>query len=124
MSIPNFQSEEHQQEFELIFAEKAVAYIKCMDAVKELMYGPSSNYSNLPGACLEVVQSIASTLLYDAEYAFKDAHPEYKNSDDELFIPYRSFKENVAEALKEALESQKECPPCDTLQCTDHLADD
>jgi len=19
---------------------------------------------------------------------------------------------------------QKECPPCDTLQCTDHLADD
>ena len=41
--------------------------------------------------------------MYDTEYTFKDAHPEYKNSDDELFIPYKSFKQNVLEALNEAL---------------------
>ena len=104
MSIPNFQSEEHQQEFEALFEEKASTYIKMMDKVKNIMYGYSTTYANLPGACLEVVQSVASTLLYDAEYAFKDAHPEYKNGDDEIFIPYKSFKENVAEALKEALD--------------------
>ena len=28
------------------------------------------------------------------------------NEDDELFIPYRSFKENVTEALKEALKEE------------------
>ena len=103
MSIPNFQSEEHRQEFEALFEQKASTYINMMNKVKDLMYGSSTTYNNLPGACLEVVQSVASTLLYDAEYAFKDAHPEYKNSDDELFIPYRSFKENVLEALNEAL---------------------
>ena len=105
MSIPNFQSEEHQQEFELLFAEKAVTYIKLMDVVKELMYGTGhGNYSNLPGTCLEVVQSIASTLMYDTEHVFKDAHPEYKTDDDDIFIPYKSFKENVSEAMKEALD--------------------
>ena len=103
MSIPQFQSEEHQQEFEALFEQKATTYIKMMDKVKNIMYGYSTTYANLPGACLEVVQSVASTLLYDAEYAFKDAHPEYKNGDDELFIPYKSFKQNVTEALNEAL---------------------
>jgi hypothetical protein len=72
------------------------------------------NYSNLPGTCQEVLRDITQSLMYDTEYAFKDAHPEYKNSDDELFIPYRSFKENVTEALKEAMDSldkQEWCHP-------------
>jgi len=103
MTIPDFQTEDHQQEFELLFEQKAQVYINMMNKVKELMYGPSSNYSNLPGTCLEVVKDITQSLVYDVEYAFKDAHPEYKNSEDELFIPYRSFKENVLEALNEAL---------------------
>ena len=105
MSIPNFQTEEHQQEFEALFEQKASTYIKMMDKVKNLMFGPTCSYNNLPGACLEVVQSVASTLLYDAEYAFKDAHPEYKNGDDEIFIPYKSFKENVTEALESAIDA-------------------
>ena len=105
MSIPNFQSKEHREEFELLFAEKAATYIKMMDIVKELMYGTGhGNYANLPGTCLEVVQSIASTLMYDTEYTFKNAHPEYKTDDDDIFIPYKSFKENVSEAMKEALD--------------------
>ena len=103
MNIPTFKSTEHQEEFELIFAEKAVEYVKLLDTVKELMYGKGTgNYASLPGTCLEIVNDITRSLLYDAEYQFKDNHPEYKTDDDELFIPRRSFKEDVTEALLEA----------------------
>jgi len=128
MSIPDFQTEEHQAEFELLFEQKAQLYIHLMNKVKDMMYGPGGgNYANLPGTCQEVLRDITQSLIYDTEYEFKDAHPEYKNKDDELFIPYRSFKENVSEALLEANQkfwnSGIECPPCDTLACADHLAD-
>jgi hypothetical protein len=115
MSIPDFQSTEHQEEFELLFEQRAQVYVNLMNKVKDLMYGPGGgNYSNLPGTCQEVLRDITQSLMYDTEYAFKDAHPEYKNSDDELFIPYRSFKENVTDALKEAMDSvnkQEWCHP-------------
>ena len=104
MSIPDFQSPEHQQEFELLFEQKATTYINLMNKVKDMMYGTGGgNYSNLPGTCQEVLRDITQSIIYDTEYAFKDTHPEYKNGEDELFIPYRSFKENVFEALNEAL---------------------
>lgn len=107
MSIPDFKTEEHQTEFELLFEQKATTYINLMNKVKDLMYGPGGgNYSNLPGTCQEVLRDIAQSLIYDTEYAFKDAHPEYKNGEDELFIPYRSFKENVSDALNEALDKR------------------
>ena len=103
MNIPAFKSQEHQEEYELLFAEKAVQYVKMMDVVKELMYGTGTgNYANLPGTCLEVVNDITRSLLYDSETQFKENHPEYKTEDDELFIPRRSFKEDVTEALLEA----------------------
>ena len=71
-----------------------------MGIVKDLMYGTGSgNFANLPGTCQEVIRDITNTILYDVEYEFKDAHPEYKNDEDECFIPRRSFKENVEEAL-------------------------
>ena len=100
MNIPTFKTNEHQDEFELLFAEKAVQYVKLMNVVKELMYGTGhGNYANLPGSCQEVLRDITSSLLYDTEYTFKASHPEYKTDDDELFIPRRSFKEDVEEAL-------------------------
>ena len=102
MNVPTFKTTEHQEEFELIFAEKAVTYIKLLDTVKELMYGTTGNYNNLPGTCQEVLNDITRSLLYDADYQFKDNHPEYKTDDDELFIPRKSFKEDVTEALLEA----------------------
>jgi hypothetical protein len=127
MSIPDFQTEEHQAEFELLFEQKAHVYINMMNKVKDMMYGTGGgNYANLPGTCQEVLRDITQSLIYDAEYAFKAAHPEYKNGDDEIFIPYRSFKENVLEALNEALtpyELQYK-NECDTLACADHLGDD
>jgi len=103
MNIPTFKTTEHQEEYELLFAEKAVQYVKMMNVVKELMYGTGNgNYANLPGTCLEVVRDITQSLLYDTEYTFKASHPEYKTDDDELFIPRKSFKEDVTEALLEA----------------------
>jgi hypothetical protein len=126
MSIPNFQTEEHQQEFELLFEQKAQVYINMMNKVMGMMYGSSTVYNNLPGTCQEVLRDITQSIIYDTEYAFKDTHPEYKNGEDELFIPYRSFKENVLEALNEALtpyELQYK-NECDTLACADHLTDD
>jgi hypothetical protein len=41
--------------------------------------------------------------VYECERQFKETHQDYKTDDDEMFIPYRSFKENVLEALNEAL---------------------
>ena len=124
MTIPNFQSEDHQTEYELIFEQKATIYINMMNKVKDMMYGTGyGNYANLPGTCQEVIKDITQSLLYDVEVEFEKKFPEYKR-DDEVFIPYRSFKENVLEALNEALDSQKECPPCDTLACADHLTDE
>ena len=106
MNIPDFQSPEHQQEFEALFEQKATTYIDLMNKVKDMMYATGGgNYSNLPGTCQEVLRDITQSLMYDTEYTFKAAHPEYKNSEDELFIPYRSFKENVTEALESALDT-------------------
>ena len=123
MNIPTFKTTEHQDEYELLFAEKAVQYVKMMNVVKELMYGTGhGNYANLPGSCQEVIRDITSSLLYDTEYTFKALHPEYKTDDDEMFIPRRSFKEDVTEALKEAMDT--DCPPCDNLACVDHLTDE
>ena len=111
MNIPEFKSQEHQEEYELLFTEKAVEYVKLMDVVKELMYGKGTgNYANLPGTCLEVVRDITQSLLYDTEYTFKAKYSEYKTDDDELFIPRRSFKEDVSAALNEVLDDRDKKP--------------
>ena len=105
MTIPNFQSEDHQTEYELIFEQKATIYINMMNKVKDMMYGTGyGNYANLPGKCQEVIKDITQSLLYDVEVEFEKKFPEYKR-DDDVFIPYRSFKENVTEALKEAMDT-------------------
>ena len=123
MSIPTFKSKEHSNEFCLSFQEKARTYVTFMGIVKELMYGTESgNFSNLPGSCQEVIRDITTSILYGVEYEFKENHPEYKNDEDEMFIPRRTFKEDCADALKEAL--RQDCPPCDTLTCADHLTDE
>ncbi len=83
---------------------------------------PGYGWQSLPPSCIETSNDITQSLLYDVEYTFKDKHPEYKTDDDEVFIPRRTFKEDCAEALKEAL--RQDCPPCDTLTCADHLTDE
>ena len=127
MSIPNFKSNQDWEAFTQIFDSQWHCKKALLERVKDDMY-PKYKWEELTAGTVEVINDIVTNLLYDVEREFKETHPEYKTSDDELFIPYRSFKENVAEALLEANQkfwnSGIECPPCDTLSCADHLTDD
>jgi len=134
MSIPNFKSQDDWQEFLNIFDDQWQCKKALLDRVKDDMF-PGYKWESLPPKSIEVINDIVTNLLYEVEREFKETHPEYKTSDDELFIPYRSFKENVTEALKEAMPcalekhnqevlAKLECPPCDTLACADHLTDE
>jgi len=123
MSIPNFKSNHDWEAFTQIFDSQWHCKKALLDRVKDDMF-PNTSWNGLTSKSIEVINDIVSNLVYECERQFKETRPEYKTDDDELFIPYRSFKENVTEALKEALESQKECPPCDTLACVDHLTDE
>ena len=134
MSIPTFKSQDDWQEFLNIFDDQWQCKKAMLDRVKDDML-PGYNWDQLQPHTMEVINDIVSNLVYEVERQFKETHPEYKSSEDEIFIPYRSFKENVAEALKEAMPcalekhnqevlAKLECPPCDTLACVDHLTDD
>jgi len=123
MSIPHFKSQHDWEAFTQIFDSQWHCKKALLDRVKDDMF-PNTSWNGLTSKSIEVINDIVTNLLYDVDRKFKETHQDYKTEDDELFIPYRSFKENVAEALKEALESQKECPPCDTLTCADHLTDE
>ena len=126
MSIPNFKSQDDWQEFLNIFDDQWQCKKALRDRGKDDMF-PGYKWETLTPKSIEVINDLVTNLLYDVEREFKETHPEYKTADDELFIPYRSFKENVTEALESAIDNyhiKKECPPCDTLACADHLTDD
>jgi len=126
MSIPNFKSNQDWEAFTSIFESQWHCKKALLDRVKDDLF-PGYDWHSLTPKSIEVINDIVSNLVYEVEREFKETHPEYKTSDDELFIPYRSFKENVTEALESALDTyhvKKECPPCDTLACVDHLTDE
>ena len=123
MSIPHFKSNHDWEAFTQIFDSQWHCKKALLDRVKDDMF-PGYDWYSLTPKSIEVINDIVSNLVYEVERQFKENHQDYKTEDDEMFIPYRSFKENVTEALKEALNAQKECPPCDTLTCADHLTDE
>ena len=123
MSIPNFKSQHDWEAFTQIFDSQWHCKKALLNRVKDDMF-PGYDWKTLTPHTLEVINDIVSNLVYEVERQFKETHQDYKTADDDIFIPYHSFKESVAAALKEALESQKECPPCDTLACADHLTDE
>jgi len=126
MSIPNFKSNHDWEAFTQIFDSQWHCKKALLDRVKDDLF-PGFEWHSLTPKSIEVINDIVSNLVYEVEREFKETRPEYKTSDDELFIPYRSFKENVTEALESALDTyhvKKECPPCDTLACADHLTDE
>jgi len=123
MSIPHFKSQHDWEAFTQIFDSQWHCKKALLNRVKDDLF-PNTSWNGLTSKSIEVINDIVQNLLYDVDRKFKETHQDYKTEDDELFIPYRTFKENVAEALKEALDSQKECPPCDTLACADHLTDE
>ena len=125
MSIPHFKSQHDWEAFTQIFDSQWHCKKALLDRVKDDMF-PNTSWHGLTSKSIEVINDIVQNLIYEVETEFKKTHKDYKTEDDELFIPYRSFKENVTEALKEALtpyELQYK-NECDTLQCADHLTDE
>jgi len=100
--IPNFNSNQDWEDFTLLFDKRWHCKKALLDRVKDDMF-PNTSWNGLTAKSMEVINDIVQSLLYDVDVEFKSKHPEYKTEDDDIFIPYRSFKENVAEALKEAM---------------------
>ena len=127
MSIPNFKSNHDWEAFTQIFDSQWHCRRALLNRVKDDLF-PNTSWNGLSSGHMEVINDMVQSMLYDVEREFKETHQDYKTSDDELFIPYKSFKENVTEALLEANQKfwnrGKDCPPCDTLACADHLTDE
>jgi hypothetical protein len=128
MTIPHFKSQHDWEAFTQIFDSQWHCKLALLNRVKDDMF-PGFEWHSLTPKSIETINDIVTSLLYDVDRKFKETHQDYKTEDDELFIPYRSFKENVAEALLEANQKfwnsgNLDCPPCDTLTCADHLTDE
>ena len=126
MSIPHFKSQHDWEAFTQIFDSQWHCKKALLNRVKDDMF-PGYEWHTLTPKTLEVINDMVQSMLYDVEIEFKKTHQDYKTEEDEIFIPYRTFKENVTEALESAIDAyhiKKECPPCDTLACADHLTDE
>src|SRR6056300_1382515 len=126
MSIPHFKSQHDWEAFTQIFDSQWHCKKALLNRVKDDMF-PGTSWNGLTSGHMEVINDIVSNLVYEVEIEFKKTHQDYKTEEDEIFIPYRSFKENVTEALESAIDAyhiKKECPPCDTPACADHLTDE
>jgi hypothetical protein len=118
MSIPKFKSQHDWEAFTSIFDSQWHCKKALLDRVKDDML-PGYNWDQLQPHTMEVINDIVSNLVYEVERQFKETHQDYKTEDDELFVPYRSFKESVTEAIRSALDAyhiKEECPPPNTLQ--------
>ena len=102
MSIPNFKSQHDWEAFTQIFDSQWHCKLALLNRVKDDMF-PNTSWHGLTSKSIEVINDIVSNLVYDVDRKFKETHQDYKTDDDEIFIPYRTFKENVLEALNEAL---------------------
>jgi len=102
MTIPHFKSNHDWEAFTSIFDSQWHCKKALLDRVKDDMF-PGYNWDQLQGQTLVTINDITQSLLYDVDRQFKETHQDYKTADDDIFIPYRSFKENVLEALNEAL---------------------
>lgn len=106
MSIPNFKSKDDWQEFLNIFDDQWQFKRELLNHVKDDMFPEYKSWEQLTAQHMEVINDIVSNLVYECERQFKETHQDYDTEDDDIFIPRRSFKENVTEALKEALKNE------------------
>lgn len=107
MSIPDFKSNHDWEEFTQLFDKQWHCKRALLNRVRDDMFPGCHGWSSVQPHTLEVINDIVSNLVYECERQFKETHQDYKTNDDVL-IPYRSFKESITEALKEALKSQEE----------------
>ena len=106
MTIPSFKSIDHYKEYVDLFRERWEVKFELLNHVKDDLY-PGYNWDTLQPQTLEIINDITQSLLYDVDHQFKEKHQDYKDEEDEMFIPRRSFKEDVTEALKEAIQCTK-----------------
>ena len=104
MTIPHFKSQPDWEAFTSLFDSRWHCKKALLERVRDDLY-PNTGWNGLSSQHLVVINDIVQSLLYDVEYTFKESHPDYKTEDDEMFIPRRSFKEDIAEALKDALQT-------------------
>jgi len=102
MSIPNFKSQDDWQEFLNIFDDQWQCKRELMNRVKDDLFPGYKSWDELQPHTMEVINDIVSNLVYECERQFKEKHQDYNTDDDDIFIPRKSFKENVTEALLEA----------------------
>ena len=105
MSIPNFKSQHDWEAFTQIFDSHWHCRRALLNRVKDDLF-TGYTWDQLQPKTLEVINDMVQSMLYDVDRQFKETHQDYKNDDDDIFIPYRSFKENVTEALNEALDKR------------------
>ena len=132
MTIPNFKNKEDCDVFLKMFEDRLAVKVAMLNRVKGDLY-PGFEWVSLPPSSLETINDITQSLLYDVEFTFCKKYPEYDQDRlDDVFIPRRTFKDDVTEALLEANkkfwnganEEQFEKSPWDTLACADHLTDE
>ena len=106
MSIPNFKSQEDWEAFTSLFDSRWHCKKALLDRVKDDLF-PGYVWETLQPKTIDTINDIVQSLLYDVEYTFKEQYPEYKDEEDELFIPRRTFKEDVTLALREVLDETR-----------------
>ena len=106
MSIPNFKSNHDWEAFTQIFDRQWHCKLALLNRVKNDLFPEYKSWDQLQPQTLEVINDMVQSMLYDVDRQFKETHQDYKTDDDEIFIPHRSFKENVTEALNEALDKR------------------
>ena len=105
MSIPNFKSQHDWEAFTQIFDSQWHCRRALLNRVKDDLF-TGYTWDQLQPKTLEVINDMVQSMLYDVDRQFKETHQDYKTEEDDIFIPYRSFKENVSEALNEALDKR------------------
>ena len=125
MTIPNFKNKEDCDVFLKMFEDRLAVKVAMLNRVKGELY-PGFEWVSLPPSSLETINDITQSLLYDVELTFCKDYPEYDQDRlDDVFIPRRSFKEDVKEALLEANQKfwNSANEPTE-LACVDHLTDE
>ena len=102
MTIPNFKSQDDYQEFLNLFDDRWQVKLTLLNRVKDDMY-PGYKWQSLPPHSVETINDIVQSLLYDTEFEFEQKYPEYKRDMDDIFVPRPTFRQEVTEALKDAL---------------------
>ena len=106
MSIPNFKSQDDWQEFLNIFDDQWQFKRELLNRVKNDLFPEYKSWDQLQPHTMEVINDMVQSMLYDVDRQFKETHQDYKTEEDDIFIPRRSFKEDVTEALNEALDKR------------------